>query len=67
MNETNNSTDRVALAQRLYREYFALCFWHWKPDLRITESMIPSIIDGLKRNGGRKGILAASKLAGELP
>ena len=59
--------DRLALAQRLYQEFYAFCFWRWKPDLQVTEENLPSIIDGLQRHGGRKGLLAAAQLAGELP
>jgi hypothetical protein len=53
---------RVELAQRLFEEYFAICFWHWKPDLRITEAMIPAVVKELCAHGGQNGMLAASKL-----
>lgn len=57
------SLNRVDLANRLFHDYFVRCFWHWKPDLRITEAMIPDIVNGLRANGGHKGMLAASHLA----
>jgi len=53
---------RVELAQQLFEEFFATCFWHWKRDLRITEPMIPAVVKELCAHGGRKGMLAASKL-----
>ena len=53
---------RLALAQELYRQYYASCFWHMKPDLTVTETMIPLIARGLCAHGGRSGMLAAAKL-----
>ena len=49
-------------AQELYKDYYTSCFWHWKPDLVITESMIPMVIKNLCTYGGRKGMLDAAKL-----
>jgi hypothetical protein len=53
---------RVELARRLYREFYAVCFWHLKPDLNVTEEMIPVIVRGLRSHGGRRGFLAAAQL-----
>jgi hypothetical protein len=53
---------RLELARRLYREFYAACFWHLKPDLVVTDEMIPIIIRGLRTHGGRAGLLAASQL-----
>lgn len=33
-----------------------------KPDLVVTEAVIPAIIKGLRLHGGRKGIMLAEKL-----
>ncbi len=52
----------MELAQRYYREFHILCFWHMKPDLTVTEDHIPAIVDGLRKHGGRKGMLAADQL-----
>jgi hypothetical protein len=67
--EATNSTDkslpaeeRLELANRLFREYYAACFWHLKPDLRITEEMMPIVVKGLRSHGGRAGALAAARL-----
>ena len=32
----------------LFKQYYASCFWHMKPDLPITEAMLPIIIKGLR-------------------
>ncbi len=53
---------RVELAQKLFNEYYARCFWHWRPDLKVTVDTIPSVVKGLCAHGGRQGMLAASKL-----
>ena len=56
-------TSCVDLAQQLYKQYYASCFWHMKPDLQITERLVPIVIKGLQENGGREGFLAAARLA----
>ena len=53
---------RVEIAQRLYREYRTTCFWHCKPDLVITESLIPFVVRGLRNNGGRRAFMASAAL-----
>jgi hypothetical protein len=53
---------RSELARRLYRQLYAACFWHLKPDLVVTEEMIPVILRGLRTHGGRRGLLAAAQL-----
>jgi hypothetical protein len=53
---------RIDLARRLYREFYAACFWHLKPDLDVTQEMIPIIVRGLRSHGGRRGFLAAAQL-----
>lgn len=52
----------VEIARELFKEFYASCFWHWKRDLVVTEEMIPAIVKGLCTHGGRKGMLAASRL-----
>lgn len=54
--------EKLALANRLYREYRTICYWHMKPELIVTEKILPSIIDGLRIYGGRKGALEAARL-----
>jgi len=53
---------KLELAKRLYREYFVSCFWHCRPDLEITEELIPFVAKGVRAHGGRKGFIAAAKL-----
>jgi hypothetical protein len=56
------SESRIELARRLYREFYAACFWHLKPDLVVSEQVIPIILRGLRAHGGRRGLLAAAQL-----
>ncbi len=56
-------SDKAALANRLYREFYTTYFWHMKPDLVVTEAMIPAIVKGLRTSGDRRGMLAAAELA----
>jgi hypothetical protein len=61
-NEQQDRTVRLALANQLFQEFYAPCFWHMKPDLVVTEDKIPLIIKGLRTYGGRRGLRAAAKL-----
>ena len=49
------------LKPRLSRQ-FHVKYFNWKRDLIVTEAMIPAIVKGLCAHGGRKGMLAASRL-----
>ncbi len=60
-------SERLELANRLYREYHTRCFWHCRPDLRITEELIPFVAKGLRTHGGRRGFILASLLVTEAP
>jgi hypothetical protein len=53
---------RLELAQQLFKEHYASCFWHLRPDLVVTEAMLPLIVKGLRTHGGKKGVLAAAQL-----
>jgi len=53
---------RVREAKRLFRRFYAQCFWYMKPDMQISRADIPAIVRGLKQNGGREGYLLATKL-----
>ena len=53
---------RVREARRAFREFHAQCFWYLRPDLRVSLDDVPEIVRGLRRNGGRKGFLAAARL-----
>jgi hypothetical protein len=54
--------EKVALANRLYREFYTVCFWHMKRDLVVTEAMMPLVVKRLRTYGGRGGMLAAAEL-----
>ncbi|MSU79236.1 MAG: hypothetical protein EXS16_14235 [Gemmataceae bacterium] len=43
--ETEKTYD-LELAQRLYLEYYAMCFWHMKPDLVVNQDAIPAVLKG---------------------
>jgi hypothetical protein len=53
---------RLALANRLFREYHTRCFWHCPRDLVITEELIPVVVNGLRKHGGRRGFILAAQL-----
>jgi hypothetical protein len=52
----------VDQARKLFEKHYARCFWHMKPDLIVTEEMIPLIVKGLRAHGDREGFLAAAEL-----
>jgi hypothetical protein len=56
------SNERVRHGQRLFRKFHAQCFWHLRPDLEVTEALIPLVAEGLRRHGGRQGFLEAKQL-----
>jgi hypothetical protein len=62
VSEPLNREERLALANRLYREYRTRCFWHCPPDLVITEDLLPLVVNGLRKHGGRRGFILAGKL-----
>jgi hypothetical protein len=54
--------EKVRHAQRLFKKYYAQCFWHLRADLEVTEALLPLIAQGLKRFGGREGFMEAQTL-----
>ncbi len=54
--------ERLELANRLYREFHTRCFWHCPRDLVITEELLPLVIDGLRKHGGRRGFILSGRL-----
>jgi len=54
--------ERLALANRLYQEYYGRCFWHCPRDLVITEDLLPLVVNGLRKHGGRRGFILAAEL-----
>ncbi len=54
--------ERVELANQLFREFRTRCFWHSPRDLVITEELIPFVMKGLRKHGGRRGFILAGKI-----
>lgn len=57
-----NQGEQLELANQLYREFHARCFWHSPRDLVITEELVPFVMKGLRAHGGRRGFILAGKL-----
>jgi hypothetical protein len=57
-----SAEEKLALANRRYREFRSLCFWHSPPNLAITEDLIPFVINGLRNHGGHRGFRLAAEL-----
>lgn len=53
---------RVALAQQLFEQFRAQCFWHMPPDFQVKPRDIPYIVKGLRTHGGRSGFFASASL-----
>lgn len=49
-------------AQEIYRKYYAQCFWHLDRDLIIVPQNMHLVLEGLRRYGGREGLLLAEDL-----
>jgi hypothetical protein len=54
--------EQLALANQLYCEFYAQCFWHSPRDLVITKELVPFVVKGLRHHGGRRGFLLAETL-----
>jgi hypothetical protein len=59
---TSERAARLELADSLFHDFYASCFWHLRPDLAITEERVQLVIEGLRRHGGKRGLLAAAEL-----
>ena len=45
---------RVREARRVYRRFYAACFWSYRSDLVIHLTDVPWIAEQLKKNGNRE-------------
>ena len=54
--------EKLEHARRVFKEWFARCFWSWNPDVVITEKNLPLLIRDLRLNGGHQGYRIASQL-----
>lgn len=53
---------RAGRAQELFRHYYAQCFWHCDPELKITPANVDLVAAGLRKYGGREGFQLAEEL-----
>jgi len=53
---------RAGRAQEVFKKYYAQCFWHLNPNLEITPSNTEIVLDGLRKYGGREGLVLAESL-----
>jgi len=60
--ETARAMVRVREARRMYRRFFAECFWSFDPDYRVGLSDISWVAEQLRKHGGRDAWEAAGKL-----
>ena len=56
------SAKAAGQAQELFRRFYAQCFWHYDSGLTITPDNMGLVIDGLRKYGGREGLLLAEDL-----
>lgn len=52
--ETARTMVRIREARRAYRRFHAMCFWSYKPDLRIGEEDIEWVARTLMKHGNRE-------------
>jgi hypothetical protein len=66
MNETNSQPPRIGddaearqrrleLARKAFKDFYAQCFWSYRPEAEITEDDIPWVVRELRHNGGHRG------------
>lgn len=53
---------RLELARKAFKAYYAQCFWSYRDDLEITEEKIPLVIRGLRLHGGHEGYKIVAQL-----
>jgi len=56
------SPERLALAQRAFREFHARCFWFMRPDAEIVAEEVLYICERLRADGGRRGFQIAAEI-----
>jgi hypothetical protein len=60
--ETARAMVRVREARRMYRRFYAECFWSFDPDFRVGPSDVGWVAEQLRKHGGRDAWEAAGKL-----
>lgn len=56
------AAEKLALAQRAFREFHARCFWFMRPDAQIVLEEVPYLCERLRADGGRRGFQIAAEL-----
>jgi hypothetical protein len=56
------TAEKLALAQRAFREFHARCFWFMRPDAEIVAEEVPYICERLRADGGRRGFQIAAEI-----
>jgi len=60
--ETARAMVRVREARRAFREFYATCFWSYRPDLEIGLNDVEWVAETLRRNGNLKAWRVAGRL-----
>ncbi|WP_420636921.1 hypothetical protein [Candidatus Palauibacter sp.] len=60
--ETARAMVRVREARRAFREFYATCFWSYRPDLEIGLNDVDWVAETLRSNGNLAAWQAASRL-----
>ena len=55
VNECDARRRRLDLARQAFKDFYAQCFWSYRPDVDITEDDIPWVVRELRHNGGHRG------------
>jgi len=60
--EISRNMLKVREARRAYREYYAQCFWSYKPDLKISLNDVAWVGFQIMKHGGREAWIKGTKL-----
>ena len=56
------SDEKLALAQKAFREFHARCFWFMRPDAEIVAEEVSYVCERLRADGGRRGFQIAAEI-----
>jgi hypothetical protein len=68
LNQTRRPDDaearrrRLELARQAFKDFYAQCFWSYRPDAEITEEDIPWVVRELRHNGGHQGYRVVAEI-----
>ncbi len=60
--ETARNMVRIREARRAYRQFHALCFWSYRPDLEIGKDDVDWVAQTLMKHGDREAWEVAQRL-----